>query len=217
MKTSRELVQKLMRETERGHPIDPLVLGRFGISSDRAASLCAQGWLDRLGRQTYLLAGDQLSEDGLLAYLCRRTPGLHLGGKSALDRQGVRHNVSFRPRLRLWSPTPVDLPSWATSRFDLTCQSTRLFDTAMPYDLYLRPLPGGHPGVLVSSRERALLELIADVSRGQSEEEVLNLFSLLRSIRPAVLDELLGFVRIKAVKDRFLRFSRREGFDWVAT
>ncbi|WP_313068144.1 AbiEi antitoxin N-terminal domain-containing protein [Paraburkholderia sp. LEh10] len=54
------------------------------------------GWLQSLSKGAYLLAGDRPTRDGILAYLSRRVAGLHIGGKTALDWQGVRHNVSFR-------------------------------------------------------------------------------------------------------------------------
>jgi len=36
-----------------------------------------------------------------LAWLCWQRPGLHVGGRTALDWQGVRHFVALRPRLIL--------------------------------------------------------------------------------------------------------------------
>lgn len=213
---SRSTIQLLLQRAPRGQPIDTMMLEALGVTPTEASRLAGQGWLERLGRGAYLLTGDQLTADGLAAFLCRRTPGLHLGGKTALDRQGIRHNVAMRDRLMLWAPVPVEIPQWATDRFIVKCQSTALFDADMPYQRHLRPLPGGHPEVLSSCRERALLELASDVGRGQSLEEVRNLFVGLRNIRPVVLAELLGHCpRIKVV--RLVRdLALQEGYAWAS-
>lgn len=192
------------------------MLQDLGITPAVASRLAGQGWLQRLGRGAYLLTGDQLTADGLAAFLCRRTPGLHIAGKTALDRQGIRHNIAMRDRLTLWAPVPVGIPQWATDRIIVRCQSTALFDAGMPYQRHLHPLPGGHPEVLVSCRERAILELVSDVGHAQGLEEVRNLFVGLRNIRPIVLAELLlHCTRIKVV--RLVRdLALQEGYAWAS-
>lgn len=213
---SRSSVQLIMQRAPRGQPIDTRMLADLGISPAKASRLAGQGWLQRLGRGAYLLTADQLTPDGIVAFLGRRTPGLHIGGKTALDRQGIRHNVAMRDRLTLWSPVPIEIPQWAKDRAIITCQSTALFDDGMAYKQHLRTLPGGHPEVLVSCRERATLELVSDVGRGQSLEEVRNLFVGLRDIRPAVMAELLEHChRVKVV--RLVRdLAQQEGYAWAS-
>ncbi|WP_230371586.1 type IV toxin-antitoxin system AbiEi family antitoxin domain-containing protein [Paludibacterium denitrificans] len=85
----------------------------------------------------------------------------------------------------------------------------------MPYQQHLRTLHGGHPEVFVSCRERAILELISDIGRGQSLEEVRNMFVGLRNIRPAVMAELLDHChRVKVV--RLVRdLAQQEDYDWA--
>lgn len=70
--------------------------------------------------------------------------------------------------------------------------------------------------MLVSCRERATLELVSDVGRGQSLEEVRNLFVGLRDIRPAVMAELLEHChRVKVV--RLVRdLAQQEGYAWAS-
>jgi hypothetical protein len=55
------------------------------------------------------------------------------------------------------------LPTWFTQRFEARYQSTQLFDANLPAGFALQPLPAGRPEVLVSTPERALLELLSDV------------------------------------------------------
>jgi hypothetical protein len=148
-----------------------------------------------------MLPGDTLTRDGCLAFLGSRIPGFHVGGKTALDWRGFRHFVAVRPILALWGEAPARLPSWLTERFPCLYQATRLFDSKLESQAGLRPLPEGRRDVLVSVPERALLELLSDVGKGQSLEEARLIAESLHSLREKVLDELLSHViRIKVVR-----------------
>lgn len=71
----------------------------------------------------------------------------------------------------------------------------------LPDDFGLQPLPAGDPRVLVSVPERAMLELLSDVGKGQSLAEARELVEGLSSLREKVLDELLSHTtRIKVVR-----------------
>lgn len=148
-----------------------------------------------------MLPGDTLTRDGSLAFLAKRLPGLHVGGKTALDWRGVRQNVSFREVLSLWGNQTKPLPGWFTERFDSHYQATQLFDAKLRKGFGLQPLPNGHPDVPVSVPERALLELLSDVGKTQSLDEARQLVETLRSLREKTLDELLTHTtRIKVVR-----------------
>jgi hypothetical protein len=103
-------LQRLMDVAPRGQPLDPEMLRDCGISPQQTTYLVKARWLQRLSKGAYLLAGDRPTRDGILAYLSRRVAGLHVGGKTALDWQGVRHNVSFRERVVLWAERPYVMP-----------------------------------------------------------------------------------------------------------
>src|SRR5689334_13339679 len=105
-------VQRLMLETQRGHPLDSEMLRDMGVSAALAAHMVKSGWLQRLSRGAYLLTGDAPTRDGTIAYLSRRVPGMHVGGKTALSWQGVRHNIAYRERVVLWGQKPYDFPDW---------------------------------------------------------------------------------------------------------
>jgi hypothetical protein len=148
-----------------------------------------------------MLPGDTLTRDGSLAFLSQQTPGLHVGGKTALAWRGVRQNIASREHLNLWGDTPRRLPEWFTESFTASYQSTQLFDDALPQALGLQPLPTGDPRVLVSVPERAMLELLSDVGKAQSLAEARELVESLSGLREKVLDQLLRHTtRIKVVR-----------------
>lgn len=208
-------VQRLMQECRRGHPIDSDMLRDMGVSAALAAHMVKSGWLQRLSQGVYLLTGDTPTRDGSIAYLTRRIEGLHVGGKTALSWQGVRHNIAFREKVVLWGQKPYRIPSWVEQHLIYSFQTTALFDDDLPYGTGLKPLPAGDPEVRVSVPERAILEIASDIGKGQSLEEASHLMVSLRNLRADVLDEFLGHChRVKVV--RLVRdLGREAGFSWA--
>lgn len=191
----------VLAKLPRGEPLSTASLKTYGVSAFRASALARNGWLIHLARGVYMLPGDTLTRDGCLAFLSKRLPGFHVGGKTALAWRGVRQNVTFREILILWGNQPWRLPPWFTTRFESRYQATQLFDAGLPKGLGLQPLPAGRSEVLVSTPERALLELFSDVGKTQSLAETRQLVETLSTLREKTLDELLAHTtRIKVVR-----------------
>ena len=203
-RTSRHgVIKRLLAEVPRGAPFDVAALGRAGVSPQAAAQYAKRGWLERLGQGIYAFPGDRLTEHGAAKLLQTRVKGLHVGGKSALALQGVRHNLSARSALVLWGDTRFVLPEWFTSRYPARYLSTRLFEWP---DEKLSPLtittpPGVTEGLRVSSPERAALEMLYEVGVDEDLEEARNVFEGLRNIRKQVTGSLLSCcTSVKAVR-----------------
>lgn len=211
-------VQLLMAEAPRGQPLDPAMLRGWGISPAQTTYLVNAGWLLQLSKGAYLLRGDSPTTEGIVTYLDRRIPGLHVGGKTALNWQGVRHNIAFRPRITLWGQRSHRFPPWVSQHMPCTYQTTWLFDETFSLKDFLKPLPVRSPHVLVSVPELALLELVSDIgkrgAKGQSLEEALHLVDTLRNLRADVLIELLQHCgRIKVL--RLVRdLGESSGYPW---
>jgi hypothetical protein len=198
---SNSSIQRLLSALPRGEPVETSTLAAHGVSPQLASYLAKSGWLQHLSRGVYLLVGDQPSRDGCLTFLARRTPGLHVGGKTALAWRGVRHNLPTREQLELWGDRPVRLPAWLTAHHPCSYQTTQLFDSNLPAGFGLQPLPETPAGPLVSVPERALLEMLCNVGKQQSVEDARNLTESLHNPRPEVLDTLLTHcTRIKVVR-----------------
>lgn len=190
-----------MAHWPRGEPRTTAELGSQGMSPYRASALARSGWLDHVARGVYKLPGDTLDRDACLALLSRELPGLHVGGKTALDWRGVRHNVTARGVLVLWGERSARLPAWFVQRFPSAYRSTRLFDPALPAGTGLQPLPDGRGDVLVSTPERALLEMLSDAGKGQSLAEARLSAEGLAGLRPKLLDTLLAHTtRVKVIR-----------------
>lgn len=208
--------KQVLATLPRGEPLSTRELAARGVVPYHASKLGRTHWLAHLARGVYMLPGDTLSREASLAFLCARVPGLHVGGRTALEWRGVRHNVAFKEHLTLWGDKPFDLPSWFATRFPATYQVTKLFDASMRLNAGLQPLPGGHPKLPVSVPERALLEMLSDVGKGQSLEEARHLVENLSGVREDVLSELLMHTtRIKVLRLAHA-LAEQAGHSWAA-
>lgn len=205
-----QVIKRLLAELPRGAPFDLAALNRLGVSPQLAAYYASQGWLVRLAQGTYAFPNDNFGVYGGLKFLQQRVPGLHVGGKSALDLQGVRHNVSSRNTLVLWGDHRHALPTWFTSRFPARYVAARLFDwpDAQLARKTLTTPPGLPEHLQASVPERAALEMLYEVGVKQSLEEARNVFEGLRSPRKDLFGQLLSCcTSVKAVR-LFLTWAR---------
>ncbi|MFC4623124.1 type IV toxin-antitoxin system AbiEi family antitoxin domain-containing protein [Comamonas nitrativorans] len=208
-----KIIKHLQAELPRGAPFDLPMLETFGVSPKLAAHYAESGWLVRLGHGVYAYPNDNFDASGALRLLQERVAGLHVGGKSALALQGVRHNLAPRETLVLWGEARFALPAWFTTRFPARYVNARLFDWPND-DLASKTLhtpPGQPAGLRVAVPERAVLELLYDTGTRESLEESRNLFDGLRSPRRDVLGRLLACcTSVKAVR-LFLTWARETG------
>jgi hypothetical protein len=202
MGTSPSLIfRQVLLDLERGTPLTTRSLSERGIPAKQAARLAEAGWLQRIGQGVYLLPGDKLDRDASLAALAQAVPGLHVAGKTALAWRGVRHDLGNGPAMTLWGDKPIKLPAWFADVFSARYQASHLFDAGMPTALGLAPLPAGRSDVMVSTMERAMLELLSDVGQRQGLEEARNLIEAIRTPRMPVLEQLFWHLtRIKVVR-----------------
>jgi hypothetical protein len=208
-----QLIKRLQTELPRGAPFDLATLATLGVSPQLAARYAEGGWLVRLAQGVYAFPNDDYGVYGALKFLQQRVPGMHVGGKSALAAQGVRHNLGSRDTLVLWGEARYTMPEWFTSRFPARYVHARLFDwpDASLDSRTLGTPPGLPDGLRVSSSERAVLELLYDAGTKQSLEEARNVFDGLRSPRKELLGQLLSCcTSVKAVR-LFLTWARETG------
>lgn len=166
----------------------------------------------RLAQGVYAFPNDDFAAYGALKFLQQHVPGLHVGGKSALTMQGVRHNLSSRDTMVLWGDNRYALPTWFTSRFPARYVHARLFnwssaDTELGGKTVTSP-PGLPDYLRVAVPERAVLELLYDVGVKESLEEARNVFDGLRAPRKDMLGQLLSCcTSVKTVR-LFLTWAR---------
>lgn len=188
----------------------------MGVSADLAVHYVRAGWLTRLARGVFARPDTPLEQHESLRLLERRLKGLHVGGKSALDWHGVRHNVAQQPALHLYGWASRPLPAWFTERFPSSYHRLRLFDEKPDALLRVSRFQRKTDGPLVSDPERAVLELLSDVGVRQPLQEARDLLEGTSSLRAAVLQQLLERCKqVKAVR-LCLTLGRELGLPWAA-
>ncbi|MGH9257039.1 MAG: type IV toxin-antitoxin system AbiEi family antitoxin domain-containing protein [Vicinamibacterales bacterium] len=213
--TSKSKLNALYTRLAAGSPITSARLAELGISADLAVHYSRSGWLKRLARGVYCRPGEALSLHPSLVVLQRQIPGLHVGGKSALEWYGVRHYVSRQPKLLLYGWVTARLPEWFGKHFSSEYHRKRLFNEK----------PGQMPGVgrfenldhapLVSMPERALLELLDEVGVRQPLQEAREIAEGTYTLRAEVLMDLLKrCTSVKTVR-LCLQLGRELSLPWA--
>ena len=207
------IIKGLQSGFQRGRPLHTSDLRRARVSNALAYRYVQHGWMEKLGRGTFMFAGDELQRDSSLGYLAERFPGLHIGGKTALALRGKTHNILFRETLTLWGPKNVRLPEWFVKRFASRYTSRELFSDELTQGFCLSPLQG--EGVPVSEPERALLEMLSEVGTRQEVEEARNIMELLGSLRREPLLLLLRACRQTKTVRLCVQWAKELGLPWA--
>ncbi len=190
-------------------------LARLGVSADLAVHYARAGWLVRLARGVFRRPEQALSLHPSLKLLESRIEGLHVGGKSALDWQGVRQYVAQQETLHLYGWAAARLPEWFLKEFPAEYHRKRLFDERPGALLHVVPFEGRNEAPLVSTPERALLELLSEVGVRQPLQEARELMESTYNLRGAVLQELLKrCTSVKTVR-LCLQLARELSLPWV--
>jgi hypothetical protein len=146
----------------------------------------------------------------------RKVPGLHVGGKSALEWHGVRHYVAQQNTLHLYGWVATKLPDWFQEHFPSEYHRKRLFDEQPRSMLRVARFQSDDSAPLVSSAERALLELLSEVGVRQSLSEARELTEGTHTLRSSVLVELLKkCTNVKTVR-LCLTLGRELSLPWAS-
>lgn len=201
---------RVMAETEPGVPISLRELTEhFGFSPQLAAHYTNRGLLKRLGSGVYALANEEISIYGALRFLQGSMPGLHVAGKTALAWQGISHNVYLRETTVVWGQNKSGLPKWLRDNFRVRYSSSNIFSFEdEQLDLQTRqPSPFRPLSVYCSCRERALLELLSEVSVTEDWEEARNIFELVTTVREDFMGKLLKYCTSLKTKRLFANWA----------
>jgi hypothetical protein len=105
--------------------------------------------------------------------------------------QGMEHFVDARPKLTLFGWENRPLPEWFAHHFPSTFRRKRLFKETVRKPLHMTTVAERAGSALVSTTERAFLELLSEVGVRQSVDDIRLLARGLDTLRSDVLGELL--------------------------
>jgi hypothetical protein len=212
-KVERNKLNALFTRVAAGTPLPVSHLAKLGISSNLAGQYAKAGWLTRLSQGVYARANDVLDLHRSLAVPQTIVPGLHVGGKTALDWHGVRHYVAPRPTVHLYGWETASLPAWFSERFPSDYRRKRLFRESPDAMLHLLRWEDGD--AIVSSPERAFLEMLSEVGLRQPLQEAREIAEATHHLRSKVLRQLLEqCTSVKTVR-LCMQLGRELKLPWV--
>lgn len=194
-------LKALYDELVPGVPVTAADLLALNISRDLMTYYVRSGWLKRLANGVFLKPNTELSLDASLVLLQQQVTGLHVGGKSALDRHGLRHYINNLPTTHLYAWQSAKLPAWLTQYYKCELQRKRLFNESPENLLYVSRLHDKDKAPLISEPERATLEMLSEVPKNQSLTEAEEILESAFNLRSDVMSTLLRQCRsVKTVR-----------------
>lgn len=228
-------LKPLLSDVPPGFLVDAAWLVARKIDRKSIHNYVKRGWLERVIRGLYrrpFLRSDNQTGDGgwALPVLSMQLMGydVHVGGKTALAVHGYVHylNLANEDTVYLYGD---EVPPWL-KRLPTDCsfetRTRKIFggDPAGVENLDVNPedrdfnektslSPWGRR-LIVSSPERAILELINELPLKESFDIVDKIFEGLTSLRPKRLDDLLKRCRSVKVRRLFFVFADRHHHHW---
>lgn len=184
-------LKTLFMDVPAGEPLTARRLAALGISADLAVAYVRSGWLVRLARGVYHRVGDTPELGLSLLVLRDALPGLHIGGRTALQWHALMPPPAEPTPLTLYGWDNGALPSWFTERFPASYQRKRLIREEPGWPFEVTALPPRITVPAVSSPERALLEFLSEVGVGTRFDEARHAVALAGHLRGEVLQGLL--------------------------
>ncbi len=193
-------------------------LKELGVSSNLANWHVGSGWLNSFGARAFIQPGDKVNwQGGLYALQDQLNMSIHAGGRTALELQGLSHNVPIGEykKVILISDKPEQIPAWFRNKkwdakIEHSCMS--LF-TGIPTEASTKSDCGGFE-IGISSAERAIMEQIHLTRNNEDIEQAYQLLEGLNTLRPQVVQKLLENCRSAKVKRLFLWSSETLGHEW---
>lgn len=211
-----QLLQAWPRGTVALHPW----LAKHGVSWRLAESYRRGSWIEAVGRGAFVRCGDKVGWPGaVFALQSYAHKEIYPGGRTALELHGHAHFLQLgnKPVIHLIGETGERLPRWFLGHdwnALVSYTTTHLFKKNVPAGWSHKAF--GEFSLKVSSLERAMLELLDEVTDEASFEEARLLMEGLPSLRPSVVQELLESCESVKAKRLFLFLADEAGHPWRA-
>ncbi|MGK5084592.1 type IV toxin-antitoxin system AbiEi family antitoxin domain-containing protein [Bdellovibrionota bacterium FG-1] len=190
-----------------------------GISDELLKRYRSSCWLKAVGRGAVARVGDEIDwTGGLYAIQAQLRLPVHAAAKTALELLGAAHFVPTGKggKVFLFGAPATKLPAWFQSYdwgVSLTYTTPNLFKG--PPGVGTVVLERGAYSIRISSRERAMFEVLQLVPNPQEYEEAKLLMDGLRTLRPLLVQSLLETCGSIKVKRLFMHLAVACNHKWV--
>jgi hypothetical protein len=211
-------INKILQDLPRNVVATTKWLGLYGIGSDLLHRYKQSHWFTTIGHGAVIRTGDNPSWAGAVYALQEQLKlPVHIGGKSAIGYQGHAHYLPLGKEIvTLYCPYKTDIPKWFVNydwKVNLKIKVINLFKSDTDETIKKREVQG-FP-LMVSSLERALFEILADVPGNQTLDESLKIIESLNTLNPGILQTLLETCNSIKVKRLFLLLAEKANHQWL--
>ncbi|MFZ1985998.1 MAG: type IV toxin-antitoxin system AbiEi family antitoxin domain-containing protein [Desulfatitalea sp.] len=213
-------INQLTRLLPEGVAAPSSWLAAHGYSRQLVRKYVLSGWLTPLGHGAYARSGPPVGWEGVLLGLQRlgKMP-CHLGGLSALNRQGLAHFLPLGGEQRIQVMSARKPPAWvraANLAQVLVFDTRRLFADQARETGVVSLATGIRDWTLpMAGVERAVMEMLNDVGDNDSFQHAAQVFEGLTVLRPRVVNDMLAACRSIKVKRLFLFLAAHFDYPWA--
>lgn len=208
-------LQKILSIWPSGAIMTTKWLAKMDISRALLYEYKKHGWLQAFGYGAYKKTQDDIGWYGGLAALQQQLNlKVHVGAKAALELSGIMHYIRLgHSTIDILKYPKTTIPRWfASYRWK---DHLRIIECSiLPASVGLEEKTFGEITIKISSRERALLELLYLTPRFYSFDEVPLIIESLGSLRGNILNELLLQCSSEKVKRLVLYFGESQKHTW---
>jgi len=232
-------LNRLQHELPNGLLVDSQWLERRGLTRQLRSHYVKQGWLESPARAVYRRPAGQVAggtppearwEPVLVSLQQLLRLPVVIGGRSALSVQGYAHYLELGGPAKIHLYANAPLPGWLRrlpggARY-VGHRVGRLFNSPLPEPLndgpalaaaglVERPSGNGEWPLVMSSPERAMLELLDELPNRESFDNAEKMFEGLATLSPRRLEVLLNDCKSVKVKRLFFYFAARHKHAWA--
>jgi hypothetical protein len=188
-------------------PITTQKLNRLGISSSLARKYKESGWIESIGVGAFKFPDAPITLEGTLhALQIDMSLDLHAGAKTALEMAGIRQYYRERERVYMFSDSKTTLPSWVRhlqwGKDIHFIKSSKWKGKQLLFNPNTKEFD-----FFIATRELAIVQQIELIGRGESFDETAQLFEILDSLNPELINEILVKASFKAKRIFFFFFD----------
>ncbi len=176
----------------------------------------ASGWLQQLARGVYKKQDDDIDWRGALFGLQQQHPGEHhAGGLTSLELRGSSHftKLGTERAIYVYSSTRSKLPLWFR-KVNWGSEITFVYSDFLDSRIGIELFDCGSYRMEISSRERAMLEMIYGIPKLHSFAECNLIMENLSTLRPELVQELLMACKSVKVLRVFLFLAKNNYHKW---
>ncbi len=193
-------------------------LGQNGYSKELLQKYVKSNWLESLGYGAYKLSEDNIDWLGAVEALqTQKNSIVHPGGKTALELQGYGHYLRQKhAQVDLYSNYNDKLPAWLKKQnwSDIIgFYQTKIFNYRLNKNF--SKFEKNNITVKISAPELAIMEMLYLVPNEQSFDESFEIMEGLTTLRPKLVQKLLGDCNSVKVRRLFLYMAEKSDHAWI--